>query len=106
MSLWRTVGPALDLATALSAAFNTVYFLGYLALRRGETPSHRLAAAALALVSLGAMVESLSFLAFLALPATGSPLGSLPWALARTLPLIGTAFVSLLILRRIITVDP
>ncbi|MBI1886336.1 MAG: hypothetical protein HYS09_08530 [Chloroflexi bacterium] len=98
MSLWPALGPALDLATALCAAFNSAYFLHLLASRR-EEPARRVAAAALALVSLGAMVESAFFL------LAGPPAGSPAWPLVRALPFAGTAAVSLLIMRRVITLD-
>lgn len=98
---WRTAAAGLDLATAACAALNLAYFLHRLASRRAEAAARRVAAFALALVSLGAMAESLLALAFLTVPPAGSPLASPAWALARALPLAGTAFISILILRRL-----
>ena len=100
---WRAAAIGLDLATAACATLNLTYFFHRLTSRQQQAASHRVAALALALVSLGAMVESLFFLASLAAAPTGSPLASLPWTLARALPFAGTAFISLLILRRIVS---
>ena len=98
---WRSAAASLDLATAVCAALNLAYFLYRLSpAHDSETVARRLAALALALVSLGALVESLFFLVSLT-AAPGSPLASLPWTLARVLPFAGTAFISLLILRRL-----
>ena len=98
---WRAAVAGLDAATAACAALNLTYFLYRLASRRDQQASRRVAAAALALVSLGALAESLFFLASLAATPADSPLASLPWALARALPFIGAAFISVLVLRRI-----
>ena len=98
---WRLAVAGLDLATAACAALNLSYFFQRLTSRWDETASRRVAVAALALVSLGAMVESLFLLASLMTAPVGSPLASLPWTLARVLPFAGTAFISILILRRI-----
>ena len=100
-SPWRAAAAGLDLATAASAALNLTYFFHRLTSRWDEAASRRVAVAALALVSLGAMVESLFFLGSLAAAPSVSPLASLPWTLARALPFAGTAFISILILRRI-----
>ena len=97
----RAAAAGLDLATAACAALNLTYFFHRLTSRWDGTASRRLAAVALALVSLGAMVESLFFLATLTAAPAVSPLASLPWTLARALPFAGTAFISVLILRRI-----
>ncbi len=100
-SSWRTAAISVDALTAACAALNLTYFLYRAARRRGETAPRVVAVFALALISLGALGESLFFLASLtALPA-GSPPGALPWVLVRALPLAGTAFVSILILRRL-----
>ena len=98
---WRAAAAGLDLATAACAALNLAYFCQRFSGRWDETASRRVAVAALALVSLGAMVESLFFLASLMAAPSVSPLASLPWTLARALPFAGTAFISILILRRI-----
>jgi hypothetical protein len=99
---WRAVAVGLDTATATCAAFNLAYFLYRLAQYREETASRAVAVFALALVSLAAMGESLFFLASLTVLPAGSPPASFPWALVRVLPLTGTAFISILILRRLL----
>ena len=104
---------ALDAATAACAALNLAYFLFRLALRRDDTPPRTVASLALALVCLGAMGESLFFLASLTIPHAGSPLGApegepvwaLPWTLLRLVSLAGMALVSALVLRRLLA-DP
>ena len=101
MFSWQALAVGQDLATALCGAFNVAYFLHFLATRSQERTARRVAAAALALLNLGATVESLFF--FIALislpwPQTLSPF---PWALIRALPFAGTASISLLILRRL-----
>jgi hypothetical protein len=91
-----------DLATALCGGFNSLYFFLY-ALRQPEVPRRRVGAAALALVNGGALVESL-YLFVLYLSLRWGWLGQAPlfapspWLLARALPFLGTAFVTLLIL--------
>jgi hypothetical protein len=94
---------AQDLTTALCGGFNAIYFLLYV-LRRQETLSRRVGAAALALVNAGALAESLYFSALYTTNRLGwwaeMPLLSpFPWLLARSLPFLGTLFVSLLVLR-------
>lgn len=94
---------AQDLATALCAGFNALYFLSYLR-RPQESPSRRVGAAALALVNAGALTESLFLMAIytsarLGWWAEASLLAPGPWLLARSLPFLGTLLVSLLILR-------
>ena len=96
---------ALDAATAACAALNLAYFLFRLALRRDDTPPRTVASLALALVCLGAMGESLFFLASLTVPHAGSPLGALPWTLLRLVSLAGMALISALVLRRLLS-DP
>ena len=102
---WRTAVVGLDGLTAACAAFNLAYFLYRLARRREETASRVVAVFALALVSLGAMGESLFFLAWLTVLPGGSPPATLPWALVRALPLAGAGLVSALILRRLLAFD-
>lgn len=101
-STWRAVAIGLDTATAACAAFNLAYFLYRLARCREETSSRVVAAFALVLVSLAAMGESLFFLASLTVLPAGSPPASVPWALVRVLSLTGTAFISILVLRRLL----
>ncbi len=99
---WRAAAVGLDAATATCAAFNLTYFLYRLTQCRDETISRAVAVFALALVSLAAMGESLFFLASLTVLPAGCPPVSVAWALVRALPLAGTAFVSILILRRLL----
>ncbi len=99
---WRAAAVSLDSLTAVCAAFNLTYFLYRLAWRREGTASRAVAAFALALVSLGVLGESLFFLASLTVLPAGSSPAALPWALVRLLPLAGAAFVSILILRRLL----
>ncbi|OGO46145.1 MAG: hypothetical protein A2W34_06460 [Chloroflexi bacterium RBG_16_64_32] len=96
----RAAAFGLDAATATCAAFNLTYFLCRLARRREETAPRAVALFALALVSLGALGESLFLLASLTVLPASSPPATLPWILVRVLPLAGTAFVAALVLRR------
>jgi len=94
---------AQDLTTALCGGFNALYFLLYL-LRRQETLPRRVGAAVLALVNAGALVESLYLSTLYTTYHLGwrgeTPfLSPFPWLLARSLPFLGTLFVSLLVLR-------
>ncbi len=98
---WRTAAISVDALTAACAALNLTYFLYRAARRREETAPRVVAVFALALISLGAMGESLFFLASLTVLPTGSPPDALPWVLARVLPLAGTAFVTIRIMRRL-----
>ena len=95
----------LDLAIVACATLNLTYFLHRLVGHREQAASHRVAALALALVSLGAIVESLLFLASVAAAPPDPPLASVSswasWTLARAIPLAGTAFVSVLVVRRV-----
>ncbi len=88
----------LNLAIAACATLNLTYFLHRLAGHQEGAAAHRVAALALALVSLGAIVESIFILACLTVP--GTPISSLSWTLVRVIPLAGTALVSTLIIRR------
>jgi hypothetical protein len=101
-SSWRGLAAGLDSLTAVCAAWNLSYFVYRLTLRRERTAARVAAVFALALVSLGAMGESLYFLASLTVLPAGSPPDALPWAAARLLPLAGTAAVSVLLLRRLL----
>ncbi len=101
-STWRAAAAGVDTITAACAAFNLTYFLFRLARRREETAPRSLAVLALALVSLGALGESLFFLASLTILPAGSSPAALPWALVRVPALAGAAFVSALILRRLL----
>jgi hypothetical protein len=102
-NLGDALAVAQDLTTALCGGFNAIYFLLYM-LRRQETLPRRVGAAALALVNVGALVESLYLSTLYTTYHLGwrgdTPLLSpFPWLLARSLPFLGTLFVSLLVLR-------
>ncbi|MFQ6020222.1 MAG: hypothetical protein ACE5KW_05655, partial [Dehalococcoidia bacterium] len=97
---WQALAAGEVLASALCGAFNAAYFIHFLASRREEPAARRVAAAALALLNLGAAVESLSFFALISPLVSATP-SSLPWVLIRALPFAGTASISLLILRRL-----
>jgi len=102
-SLGDALTVAQDITTALCGGFNALYFLLYL-LRRQETLPRRVGAAALALVNVGALVESLYLSTLYTTYHLGwrgeTPfLSPFPWLLARSLPFLGTLFVSLLVLR-------
>jgi len=97
---WQALALGEDLAIALCGAFNAAYFLHFLRNSSGKRPSRRVAAAALALMNLGAMVESLAFFTLIILLSPLTP-SFLTWALIRALPFVGTALISLLILRRL-----
>ncbi len=101
-SAWEAVVVGLDSLTAVCAALNLTYFLYRLGRRREETASRAVAAFALALVSLGALGESLFFLALLTVHPAGSLPIALPWALVRVLPLAGAGLITILILRRLV----
>ena len=101
-SSWRAVAAGLDSLTAVCAALNLTYFVYRLARRRERTAARAAAVFALALVSLGAMGESLYFLASLTVLPAGSPPDALPWAAARLLPLAGTAAITALLMRRLL----
>lgn len=101
--LGNTLVMAQDLTTAVCGGFNALYFLLYL-LRRQEALSRRVGAAALTLVNAGASAESLYLSALYTTYRLGwrgdTPfLSPCPWLLARSLPFLGTLFISLLVLR-------
>jgi len=96
---WWATAMGLNLAIAACATLNLTYFMHRLAGRQADAAPHRVAALALALVSLGAIVEGIFILACLAVP--DPPIASLSWTLARAIPLAGTALVSILIIRRL-----
>ena len=93
---------AQDLATAVCGGFNALHFLGYWLGR--YTPSRRVGAAALTVINLAIVVESIFSLALYAAHRwRGSVdlfLSPPVWISARALLLLGTAFISILILRQ------
>gem|GEM_PF-1135085 len=90
---------ALETVIGLSAAFNSLYFLLYL-LGERRRPPYRVAAGALLLVCLGPLAESA-----LLLTVSGDGWGQegVPWAWVRGLVLAGMVAISLLILRRTVS---
>ena len=85
--------------TALSSAFNGLYFAAY----RAATPRRRLGTLALVLVNLAFLVQSLYF-GLLPYLIGGSPLGlpseaKLGWVVA-AFPLAATTLITLLVLRQ------
>lgn len=101
---WGAAAASVDSMTAACAAFNLTYFLFRLSRRREETAARSVAALALALVSLGALGESLFFLASLTVLPAGSSPAALPWALVRVPALAGAAVISALVARRLLAV--
>ncbi len=88
-----------DLATAACGLLNAGYFIDYW-WRRNGARSRRIGAAALALVSVAAVTEALFSQGLFWSQRGGWP--PLPvWALVRAPLLIATAFVSVLVLRRL-----
>jgi hypothetical protein len=92
-----------DLATAACGSFNALYFFVYW-LRGSVSAPRRVGAAALTLMNAAIVVESLFFLG---LYWTHQWRGSVDiflspsvWLSARLLLLLGTAFISMLILRQ------
>jgi hypothetical protein len=91
-----------DILTLVCAGFNAAHFLGYclacdLAARR------RVGAAALTVMNAAVLVESVSFLGLYSTYRFGSPalvMSPSLWLPARTLLLLGVAFISALILRQ------
>ena len=98
----RAAVAGFDLLTAVCATINLAYFWYRLSARPPETAARRTAALVLAIVSLGAIVESV---ALLALSSGGRNLGaeSAEWALVRGLALAGTAGMSALVVRRLVS---
>ncbi len=99
---WRAATAGLDLAILACAGLNFAFFLQRLVSRSNESPSRRLAAAALALVSLGALAESVFLVASSAVDEGGPKLALIPWAIVRGLAFAATSLISVLVLRRII----
>lgn len=95
---------AQDLATAACGLFNAAYFVHYW-WRRNGSPGRRLGALALAAVSVAAVVEALFSQGLFWWQQGVGPLGELfspgTWALLRLPLLVATAFITILILRRL-----
>lgn len=95
---WRAGAAALETATALCAALNSAYFLGR-SLEVGQGPGRRVAAFVLALVSLGALVESLVLVALFAAERPAIEPSDL--TLARAFAIAGAMAMAALVLRRL-----
>ena len=100
--MWRTLVAGLDAGTAAFAAVNSAYFVDRLVGRADRVMSRRLAVGALAIVSLGTLVEALALLAIAAGPSYTDALGSPPWAIVRVLPFVGAAAISALVARKVV----
>lgn len=94
---------AQDAATAACAGFNSAYF-SLLWLRGDGSQPRRVAAAALAVLNAGIVIESLFAQALFWAHRSGASLDALlspgPWLAARFLLLIAAALITVLILRR------
>jgi hypothetical protein len=90
---------ALETVIGLSAAFNSLYFLLYL-LGERRRPPYRVAAGALLLVCLGPLAESVLLLTA---GGHGWGQGGPLWGWVRGLALVGMVAISLLILRRTVS---
>jgi len=98
---WRSVVASIDITTAFLAALNFAYFARRFTAPGNEPRSRRVAAAVLAVVSLGTAVESAAFLVLAAQGETVAP-ASGSWVLVRTLPLVGSAAMFALVARRMV----
>jgi len=96
---WRDAIAAIDVATALLSGLNFGYFARRFTSVAPERLSRRAAAAVLAVVALGTLVESVALLVIGAEGETPA-LASGSWALVRALPFTGTLGISGLIARR------
>ncbi len=94
---WRAAVAGLEAAMALCAALNLAYFVHRML--SPETLSRRVAAFVLALLSLGALVESAFILVSLSAASEGPIFASASWALVRAPAYAGTACISLLVAR-------
>lgn len=103
MQWWPSWAPAQELLSFSCAAFNATYFLNYLWRQRQDPAAPRLAAAALAWLFLALALQSLVFLGLMRLWPEVSPFDTLIWSLVRLLLLAGVIFVSLLVLRRLLS---
>ena len=92
---------SIDIVTALCAGATFIYF-AHLFTAAGEMrPSRRLAAGVLALVAIGALVESVAFLV-LAAHSDSAATAEASWALVRALSMCGTVAMFGLVARRMV----
>ncbi len=97
---WRAAGGGLNVATAVCAALNLAYFIDRFASSGQDRPSRRVALFALALLSFGALAESVVLVAY---AADGRPqpiFDSLVWVSLRLAAFSGTACITALVLSR------
>ncbi len=94
-TVWLGTAGALEAATAVCAALNLTYFLER-ATSLNETRPRRVAASALALVSLGAMVESVVVLGWVA-ASDAAVFRSAPWTAVSVVTFAGMAAVLALV---------
>lgn len=97
---WRTFAGVLDGGTAACSAINAAFFLGRLLSGDELSLSRRVAAGALAVISLGALFEAVALLALAARSHDAALPASAVWAAVRVMPFAGAATVSVLIARR------
>jgi hypothetical protein len=90
----------MDVATVLCAALNFAYFGRRFTSPATESVSRRTAAAVLAVVSLGTLVEGAALLVIGAEAETPA-LASGSWALVRALPFAGSVGMAALVARRL-----
>jgi hypothetical protein len=95
------VAASIDITTAFLAALNFAYFARRFTAPGDERMSRRVAAAVLAVVSLGTAVECVALLALAAQGEAATP-SSASWALVRTFPLAGSAAMFALVARRMV----
>lgn len=96
---------AQDAATAAGGVLNAAYFAGYW-WRHAETRARRIAAAALAFVGVAAVVEAAFSQGLFWSQREAAALGELSpgvWALVRLPLLIATLFISIIIVRRVVS---
>jgi hypothetical protein len=96
---WRDAVAAIDVATALLSGLNFGYFARRFTAVAPELLPRRVAAAVLAVVALGTLVESAA-LVVIGAEGEAPALAAGSWALVRVLTLAGTLGISVLIARR------
>ncbi len=99
--VWRAAVAGLEAATCACAALNFAYFLHRLTFLHDISLPRRVAAFVLALLSLGALIESAFVLVSISISGEASVLASGQWAIVRILPFAGMACMSALVLRAI-----
>jgi len=99
---WRAATAGLETATAVCAALNLAYFLGRCVSAGSQPLPRRVAAFVLAVLSLGALLESGFVLAsVVSLSGEDSVFASAEWTAVRGITFAGTVCVSALVLRAV-----